>query len=99
MKLTGSSRSDRFHAATKFRTTISAESLIVGNSSRRGGVRRLSLAAPSRKDFPAMASRGSEMAAQRVQIGGRRIDPARRWAMQLDTGSLVFVNTDRLVAE
>ena len=41
-----------------------------------------------------------ELAAQPVQIGGQRFaDPARRWAVVLDTGSLVFANTDQLVAE
>ncbi|OBH90188.1 hypothetical protein [Mycobacterium sp. E2733] len=40
-----------------------------------------------------------DLAGQAVDIGGRHIDPARRWAVQLDTGDLVFVNTDDLVAE
>jgi len=41
-----------------------------------------------------------EMAAQPVEIGGHRIaDPSRRWAVQLDSGNLVFANTDQLVAE
>ncbi len=41
-----------------------------------------------------------ELACQAVEIGGHHIaDPARRWAVQLDTGNLVFVNTDQLVAE
>ncbi len=41
-----------------------------------------------------------ELAGQAVDIGGHRIaDPSRRWAVQLDTGNLVFVNTDELVAE
>jgi hypothetical protein len=41
-----------------------------------------------------------EMAAQAVDIRGEHFaDPARRWAVQLDTGDLVFVNTDQLVAE
>jgi len=40
------------------------------------------------------------MAAQAVDIGGEHFaDPAQRWAVQLDTGDLVFVNTDQLVAE
>ncbi len=34
-----------------------------------------------------------------VDIGGQQIKAARRWAVQLDTGNLVFVNTDQLVAE
>ncbi len=39
-----------------------------------------------------------ELAGHAVEIGGHRIaDPARRWAVQLDTGTLVFVNTDHLV--
>jgi hypothetical protein len=37
-----------------------------------------------------------EMAGQAVDLGGIHIDPARRWAVQLDTGTLVFVNTDHL---
>jgi hypothetical protein len=41
-----------------------------------------------------------EMAGQPVEIGGQRFaDPARRWAVLLDTGNLVFANTDQLVAE
>ena len=41
-----------------------------------------------------------EMAAQPVEIGGQRFaDPARRWAVLLDTGNLVFTNTDQLLAE
>ena len=40
-----------------------------------------------------------ELAEQVVDIGGRHIDPARRWAVVLDTGNLVFVNTDQLVPE
>ena len=39
-----------------------------------------------------------ELAGQAVDIGGRHIDPARRWAVVLDTGDLVFVNTDELVS-
>lgn len=38
-----------------------------------------------------------ELAGQAVDLGGIHIDPARRWAVQLDTGALVFVNTDQLV--
>jgi hypothetical protein len=37
-----------------------------------------------------------EMAGQAVDLGGIHIDPARRWAVQLDTDTLVFVNTDHL---
>jgi hypothetical protein len=41
-----------------------------------------------------------EIAAQPVEIGGHRFaDPARRWAVLLDTGNLVFTNTDQLVPE
>ena len=41
-----------------------------------------------------------EMAAQPVDLGGQHFaDPARRWAVQLDTGSLVFADTDQLVLE
>ena len=41
-----------------------------------------------------------ELAGQAVEIGGHRIaDPARRWAVQLDSGTLVFVNTDHLVPD
>ena len=40
------------------------------------------------------------MAAQPVEIGGQRFaDPARRWAVMLDTGNLVFADTAQLVAE
>jgi hypothetical protein len=35
-----------------------------------------------------------------VDIGTEHIaDPARRWAVRLDTGSLVFTNSDQLVPE
>jgi hypothetical protein len=41
-----------------------------------------------------------EMAAHPVEIGGQRIaDPARRWAVLLDAGTLVFTDTDQLVPE
>ena len=41
-----------------------------------------------------------EMAAQSVDLGGQHFaDPARRWAVALDTGGLVFVDSDQLVAE
>jgi hypothetical protein len=41
-----------------------------------------------------------EIAAQPVEIFGQRFaDSARRWAVLLDTGNLVFVNTDQLVPE
>jgi hypothetical protein len=40
-----------------------------------------------------------DLAGQAVDIGSRHIDPARRWAVQLDTGNLVFVNTDHLVPD
>jgi hypothetical protein len=40
-----------------------------------------------------------ELAGQAVDLGGFHIAPARRWAVQLDTGNLVFVNTDHLVPD
>jgi hypothetical protein len=40
-----------------------------------------------------------ELAGQPVDLGGCHIAPARRWAVQLDTGNLVFVNTDHLVPD
>ncbi len=41
-----------------------------------------------------------EMQAHAVDRGGQHFaDPARRWAVQLDTGELVFVDTGQLVAE
>ena len=40
-----------------------------------------------------------ELAGQAVDIGSRIVDPARRWAVMLDTGDLVFVDTEHLVAE
>ena len=40
-----------------------------------------------------------ELAGQAVDLGDIHIDPARRWAVQLDTGNLVFVNTDHLVPD
>jgi len=40
-----------------------------------------------------------ELAGQAVDIGGHQIDPARRWAVQLDTGDLVFADTDQLIPE
>jgi hypothetical protein len=41
-----------------------------------------------------------ELAGQAVDIGGHHITgPARRWAVVLDTGNLVFANTDQLVSE
>ena len=41
-----------------------------------------------------------ELAGHAVEIGGHRIaDPSRRWAVQLGTGTLVFVNTDHLVPD
>ncbi len=40
-----------------------------------------------------------ELAGQAVDIGGHQIDPARRCAVQLDTGNLVFVDTDQLIRE
>jgi hypothetical protein len=40
-----------------------------------------------------------ELAGQAVDLGDIHIDPARWWAVQLDTGNLVFVNTDHLVPD
>ena len=40
-----------------------------------------------------------ELAGQAVDIGGHHIDPARRWAVQLDAGNLVFADSDQLVPE
>lgn len=41
-----------------------------------------------------------EMAAHPVDLGGQHFaDPARRWAVRLDTDDLVFADTDQLVAE
>jgi hypothetical protein len=41
-----------------------------------------------------------EIAAQPVDLGGKHFaDPARQWAVQLDTGDLVFVDIDQLVPE
>ncbi len=41
-----------------------------------------------------------EMPAVAVDIGGHHFaDPARRWAVLLDSGSLVFADTDQLVAD
>jgi hypothetical protein len=40
-----------------------------------------------------------DLAGQAVTVGDHRIAPARRWAVQLDSGNLVFVNTDDLLAD
>ena len=41
-----------------------------------------------------------EMTAQAVDIGDHHFaDPARRWAVVLDAGTLVFIDTDQLVPE
>jgi hypothetical protein len=41
-----------------------------------------------------------DTAGQPVDIGGNHIaDPARRWAVMLDTGALVFTDTDQLLPE
>ena len=40
-----------------------------------------------------------DLAGQAVDVGACHIDPARRWAVQLDNGNLVFVNTNHLVPE
>ncbi len=40
-----------------------------------------------------------DLAGQAVEIGGCHIDPARRWAVQLGTGNLVFADSHQLVPE
>ena len=40
-----------------------------------------------------------DMAGHAVDIGDRIVGPARRWAVALDAGGLVFVDSDQLVAE
>jgi hypothetical protein len=41
-----------------------------------------------------------DLAGHAVDIGKNHFaDPARRWAVALDAGSLVFVDSDQLVAE
>ncbi len=41
-----------------------------------------------------------DTAGHAVDIGENHIvDPARRWAVTLDTGDLIFVDSDQLVAE
>ncbi len=40
-----------------------------------------------------------DLAGHAVNIGDRIVDPARRWAVALDDGGLVFVDSDQLVAE
>lgn len=41
-----------------------------------------------------------EMLAQPVDVGGEHFaDPARRWAVALDTGNLVFADTQDLLPE
>jgi hypothetical protein len=41
-----------------------------------------------------------EMTPQAVDIGDSHFaDPARRWAVLLETGSLVFIDTDQLLPE
>ena len=40
-----------------------------------------------------------DLARHAVNIGDRIVGPARRWAVALDTGGLVFVDSDQLVAE
>jgi hypothetical protein len=40
-----------------------------------------------------------DLAGEPVEIAGERIaEPARRWAVQLDSGDLVFVNSEELAA-
>jgi hypothetical protein len=41
-----------------------------------------------------------DSAGQGVDVGARRIvEPARRWAVQLDSGDLVFVDSDQLAPD
>ena len=40
-----------------------------------------------------------DLAGQAVDIGDRIVDPARRWAVVLDAGGLVFVDSDQLAAD
>jgi hypothetical protein len=40
-----------------------------------------------------------DLAGHSVDIGDRMVGPARRWAVALDTGGLVFVDSDQLAAE
>ena len=40
-----------------------------------------------------------DLAGQAVDIGDRIVGPARRWAVALDAGGLVFVDSDQLAAE
>ena len=40
-----------------------------------------------------------DLAGHAVDIGDRIVAPARRWAVALDAGGLVFVDSDQLVAE
>ena len=40
-----------------------------------------------------------DLAGHAVDIGDRMVGPARRWAVALDAGGLVFVDSDQLVAE
>jgi hypothetical protein len=40
-----------------------------------------------------------DLAGQAVNIGDRIVGPARRWAVALDAGGLVFVDSDQLAAE
>ena len=73
------------------------------------GDRRLELAVNSRvRVFPDTDDERSgvvvedfgEMTAQAVDIGDNHFaDPARRWAVLLDAGMLMFLDTDQLVAE
>ena len=40
-----------------------------------------------------------DLAGHAVDLGDRIVGPARRWAVTLDAGGLVFVDSDQLVAE
>lgn len=53
-----------------------------------------------REDRGVVVEDFGESAGQAVDIGSQHIaDPARRWAVLLDDGQLVFVDSDQLVAE
>jgi hypothetical protein len=40
-----------------------------------------------------------DLAGQAVNIGDRIVGPARRWAVALDAGGLVFVDSDQLATD
>jgi hypothetical protein len=44
--------------------------------------------------------KAAALLSQAVDIGGHHFaDPARRWAVVLDAGTLVFIDTDQLLRE